>query len=168
MITQVFLSIDGWLIAPYRWTDSAQVGFLLGTLILAIECALLGRICLFLMNWAQGRMGQKYEQEAARRQDLSLQALAEKNKTAYLVQNQLAQEAYGKSMSFAVGRAGASLWPAAIALAWMRMRFHDTPFPMPAWLPLGQRGVSYVFIFILFYILTRIAFWRLERWGKRR
>jgi hypothetical protein len=112
---------------------------------------------------AHSRMAQNYEQEAVRRQNLSLQALAEKNKTAYLAQNQLAQEAYGKSLAMTVGRAGASLWPAVLALAWMKMRFHDAPFPLPEWLPLGLTGVSYTFIFILFYIAARIAIGHLER-----
>lgn len=166
MDTEFFLAIDAWLIAPFRWTDSALVGFLLGTAILAIECVIAGRFSLYCVNRAQGSMGHNYEQEAARRQGLSIRALTEKNKTAYLAQNQLAQEAYGKSLALAVGRLGASLWPAAMALAWMSMRFHDAPFPMPEWLPLGQMGVSYVFIFILFYIAARIAIGHLERWTR--
>jgi hypothetical protein len=166
MDTEFFLAIDAWLIAPFRWADSAQVGFLLGTAILAIECVIAGRLSLYCVNRAQGRMGHNYEQEAARRQSLSINALAEKNKTAYLAQNQLAQEAYGKSLAQAVGRLGASLWPAAMALAWMSMRFHDAPFPLPEWLSLGLTGVSYTFIFILFYIAARIALRYLERWTR--
>jgi hypothetical protein len=168
MIADFFFAIDAWLIAPFRWTDSAQAGFLMGTAILAVECVFAGRLSLYCVNLAHSHMGQDYEQEAVQRQNLSLQALAEKNKTAYLAQNQLAQEAYGKSLAMTVGRAGASLWPAVMALAWMKMRFHDAPFPLPGWLPLGQTGVPYTFIFILFYIVARIALGHLERWVKTR
>jgi hypothetical protein len=168
MFAELFFAVDAWMIAPFRWANSAQVGFLLGTFILAVQCVLLGKLCLYCINWVHKRMGHNYEQEAARRHDLSMQALAEKNKTAYLAQNQLAQEAYGKSMSLAIGRTSASLWPAVMALAWMSIRFQHTPFPLPEWLPLGKAGVSYAFIFILVYIGARIAFGRLEAWGKRR
>jgi hypothetical protein len=167
MAAEIIFAIDAFLIAPFRWTDSAEAGFLLGTAILAIECVLLGRLSLFCVDWVQGRTGQKYEEEAARRQDLSLQALAEKNKAAYLAQNQMAQEAYGKSLAMAVGRLSASLWPVFMALAWMNIRFRDAPFPLPGWLPVGQSGVSCGFIFILFYIFARMGFGRLERWGRR-
>jgi hypothetical protein len=167
MTAEIIFAIDAFLIAPFRWTDSAEAGFLLGTAILAVECVLAGRLSLYLIHWAHSRIGLNYEQEAARRQDLSLQALAEKNKAAYLAQNQMAQEAYGKSLAMAVGRLSASLWPVFMALAWMNIRFRDAPFPLPEWMPLGQLGVSCVFIFILFYIFARIGFGRLERWGRR-
>jgi hypothetical protein len=167
MAAELFFVIDAWLIAPFRWTGSASLGFLIGTAILAIECVLLGRVSLFCVDRAHSRIGQKYDKEAARHQDLSLKALAENNKAAYLAQNQMAQEAYGKSMSLAVGRLCASLWPVFIALSWMRMRFHDIPFPLPKWLSLGEKSVPYVLIFLILYIAARIAFGRLERWRKR-
>jgi hypothetical protein len=167
MVAKFFFTIDALLIAPFRWADSAEAGFLLGTAVLSIECVFAGRLSLFLIQWVNRRIARKYEQEAARRQDLSLQALTEKNKAVYLAQNQMAQEAYGKSLAMAVGRMGASLWPVFMALAWMNMRFSDAPFPLPKWLPLGETGVSYIFIFVLFYIFARIGFGRMERLGRQ-
>jgi hypothetical protein len=167
MPDELFFAMDAWLIAPFRWTDSAEAGFMLGAAILAVECVFAGRLSLFLIQWANSRIGRNYEQESAHRQGLSFQALAENNKPAYLAQNQMAQEAYGKSLALAVGRLSASLWPVFMALAWLNLRFRDAPFPLPDWLPLAQTGISCIFIFMLFYILARFAFGRLEGWSRR-
>ena len=163
IFAEIFFAMDTWLIAPFRWITPAPAGFMLGTAILALECVLAGKLCLALMNLVQRRLRRVYDEEVIRRQDLSMQALAVKNKNAYLAQNHLAQEAYGKSMSLAMGRAGASLWPAVMALAWMKGRFYEAPFPLPSWLPGQPKTVSYGLMFFLFYILTHAAWAKFRR-----
>jgi hypothetical protein len=116
------------------------------------------------MNRVQDRLRKKYDDETKRRQDLSMQALAAKNKEAYLAQNTIAQEAYGHSMSLAMGRMGAAHWPAVMALAWMKTRFEDAPFP----LPMGDLTVSYAWLFLLVYIgIIRLTGTVEKRFGNR-
>ena len=158
----VFFTIDTWLITPFRWIGSAQTGFLLGTAVLAVQSVLVGKLCLYAMSQIQHRLRHAYDHEIIHHQDMSMQALAAKDKTAYLAENHLAQDAYGKSMSLAMGRMGASLWPAVMALAWMKVRFQDAPFPLPDWVPGRQISISYATVFILIYMMVHFTFrsWR--------
>jgi hypothetical protein len=66
----------------------------------------------------------------------------------------MANDAFGKSYFLQLALAGASLWPAALALAWMNTRFAEVEFPF-AW---TSFHVGYVTPFILLYIVARILF----------
>jgi hypothetical protein len=125
--TDLFLMLDAWMIAPFRWASPAEAGFILGTFTAAVQSDLLGRLCLHLMNRVQRHLRETCDREVEIRQNLSLKAIQSQDKTAYLAQNDLAQEAYGKSMALAVGRFCARFWPAVMVLAWMKSRFSDTP-----------------------------------------
>jgi len=160
--SNLFFTLDAWFIAPFRWVAPAHMGFLVGTFVLALQSLLVGHLCLLLLNKVQRRLRDKYDVEVDQRQRLSLQAIAAQNKTAYLAQNDLAQEAYGRSMSLAMGRICASLWSAVMALAWMKSRFSDAPFPIPLWFSDKPINLSYAVVFIFFYICIRIIFNRME------
>ncbi len=151
-----FLILDSWLIAPFRWFTPAWAGFLFGTFVLALQSLLLGRFSLFILEKVQRRMQYQCEEETTRRQQLALAAIAAHDKKAYLAQNCLAQQAYGKSMALAVGRFSASLWPAVMALSWMGSRFSHTPFSLPLTIGGDPVAVSYAFLFILFFIITHL------------
>lgn len=162
--SNLLLALDTWFIAPFRWISPAQAGFLVGTIVLAVQSVLVGRLCLLVLNKAQRRLRDKYDAEVDERQRLSFQAISAQDKTAYLAQNDLAQVAYGRSMSLAMGRLCASLWPAVMSLAWMKSRFSDAPFPVP--LPFSDTpvNVSYAVVFIMFYISIRVIFNRIDAW----
>jgi len=158
-----FLVLDAWLIAPFRWLQWSQASFVLGTFLLAVYCVAVGQICLWGINVIQRRRREKYDAETQKRTELAMQALMAKDKEAYLAQNTLAKDAYGNSMSLAVGRMTASLWPALLALAWMDLRFRDVPLELPVSLPLIGATVYYPFYFVLIYIFVRLGFARLKR-----
>ncbi len=138
------------LIAPFRWPDSPEAGFLLGTAVLALVSALVGRASLWSVAFSQRAKRLENDQEVASRQALSFQALAAKDKTAYLAQNELAKDAYGFSMALAAGRGAALLWPGAAALTWLSWRFSDTP------LPLVGEGWGPAAFFIPLYLLANL------------
>ena len=152
-------ALDAWFIGPYRWVEPASAGFLLGTLVLVIQSLALGKLCLAVLERVQSRVRHQVETEVADRQKLSLQALSLQDKTAYLAQNDLAQEAYGRSMALSVGRFCASFWPAVMALAWMKSRFGEAPFPLPLNVSGEPLTVSYVVVFILLYVALSLT-WR--------
>lgn len=157
------MALDAWLIAPYRWVSPASAGFLFGTLVLVIQSLVLGRLCLAGLEKVQRRLRQTIETEVADRQSLSLKAISVQDKTAYLAQNDLAQEAYGRSMGLSLGRICASFWPAVMALAWMKSRFSDAPLPFPVTRSGEPLTVSYALVFILLYL----AVWMVIRTIKR-
>jgi len=157
-----FLLLDTWLIAPFRWFTPAWAGFLFGTLSLALQSIFLGRFSVFILEKVQHRLHCQYEEETAKRQRLALAAIAARDKEAYLAQNDLAQQAYGKSMALAVGRFSASLWPAVMALSWMGNRFSHTSFPLPLTLEGEPVSIPCALIFILFFIVARLLLTRLK------
>lgn len=162
MDNPLFQFCDAWLIAPYRWLQWSQASFLLGTTLLALYCVLIGQVCLLVMDVLQQRRREKFEHDAHRHSDLALQALLVQDKDAYLAQNTLAKDAFSQSMSLAVGRMAASLWPALVALAWMDLRFRDVPLELPFALPGVGTIVFYPFPFVLIYVALRLILARLR------
>lgn len=166
MLNEAFLVLDFWLIAPFRWPASSLAGFFLGSVFLAVQSIAVGHLCLLGMLRLQRPLRVKYDEEAAKRSDLAVAALQVQDKTAYLAQNTLAKDAYGRSMSLAVGRMTATLWPAVAALAWMDLRFRGVPLELPVNLPGVGSTVYYPFFFIPLYITLRLGWgwgWRTVR-----
>lgn len=124
-----FALADAMLIVPFRLLPWPEAGFYFGVLVLAIVSALLGRACSALVAYAHRSRRQQVEGETKHRADMSVEAAQRGNKEAYLVQNTLAQEAYGSSMALAAGRAAALLWPGMMTLAWLAWRFEGVPMP---------------------------------------
>ena len=155
MPAQLFALLDAWLIAPFRWFDAPEAGFLFGILALCLQSVALGHALASGMARAQRAVREKHESEAARRSELAMQALQAQDKTAYLAQNRLAKDAYGHSMALAVGRVTASLCPAVGALAWLDLRFREVPLDLPFAIPGLGATVLYPFYFIPAYFLVR-------------
>ncbi len=155
MLAQLFALLDAWLIAPFRWFDAPEAGFLFGILALCLQSVALGHALMAGMSRMQHATRHKHESEAARRSELAMQALQAKDKTAYLAQNRLAKDAYGHSMALAVGRVTASLCPAVGALAWLDLRFREVPLDLPFAIPGLGATVLYPFYFIPAYFLVR-------------
>ncbi len=164
--TDIFLMLDAWMIAPFRWVSPAEAGFIVGTFALAVQSDLTGRLCLLFMNKIQRHLRDAYDREILDRQTLSFRAAQAKDKTAYLAQNDLAQEAYGKSMALAVGRFCARFWPAVMALAWMKSRFSDTPLSIPLKYTDTPLNLSYTAVFLVLFISFGLLV-RQSRWPFR-
>jgi hypothetical protein len=92
------------------------------------------------------------------RHNQSMNALKAGDKGSYKAINKLANEAYGKTFFLQLAMASASLWPVPFALAWMQSRFSNVHFPLPFNMSLIGDSVSYPFVFIPLYILTRMLF----------
>ena len=161
MLYNFFLVLDAWLIAPFRWPASPLVGFFWGSVFLAVQSVAVGHLCLLGMMAVQRPVRSKYDAEAAKRSDLAVQALQVQDKTAYLAQNRLAKDAFGRSMALAVGRMTATLWPAVAGLAWMDLRFRGVPLELPFTLPGVGNTVYYPFFFIPLYIVLRLIWARI-------
>lgn len=124
-----FQMFDALLIAPFRLLPNPQAAFYLGVLLLALASTALGKACAALVARAHRTRHLRVEGEVKHHSELSFRALQQNNKKAYLVQNTLAQEAYGDSMALSAGRAAALLWPGMLVLAWLSWRFEGVPMP---------------------------------------
>ena len=158
----LFEAVDSLLIAPYRWPGHPVIGWWLGTSILAIWTALLGRLTIALVFRVNRRYIEETVQEMDQRHHQSINALKSGDRSAYKGINKLANEAFGKSFFMQIAMASASLWPLPLALAWLQTRFASVDFPLPVTLPVIGNSVSYPFIFIPLYILTRIVIGKLK------
>jgi hypothetical protein len=149
-----FQALDALLITPFRLFNQPDAAFLFGVLAVAVLGAAIGRIGAALVDHSQRSRRVQQEGEAEKRSELSVQALQEGDKTAYLAQNHLAQEAYGNTLALSAGRAAGLLWPACGVLAWLAWRFDGVPMPF-LWKNAGTPAY-----FIPVYIL---ALWGLTR-----
>ncbi|MEW6660223.1 MAG: hypothetical protein AB1424_16375 [Thermodesulfobacteriota bacterium] len=151
--------LDPCLIWFYRLTGQAGVDFVIGTLVLAGFCLVIGEITVSLTSrFLRKRLGEKTA-EAQKYQNLSMDALKAGNKEAYQAANTLANEAFGHSFFQQAALSAAFLWPIFFALAWMQYRFLDLEFPLPL---LGW-SLGYIGIFILLYIPALFLFKRVKR-----
>lgn len=121
--------LDTVLITPFQLHGPPEAAFFFGIVVLAVASAALGLACAALVARAQRTRSDREETETQKRHDLSIQALHEGNKTAYLAQNHLAQEAYGNTLAMSAGRAAAVLWPGCVCLTWLYWRFDGVPMP---------------------------------------
>jgi len=153
-----FQALDALLIAPFRLLPGPEAGFLFGVCVLAVAAAALALVSVALVARTQRARRDRVDAETKKRHDLSVQAAQAGDKTAYLAQNQLAQESYGNSLALSAGRGAALLWPGAAALTWLDWRFDGVPMPL-LW---DSAGPAYVFIPL--YVL---ALWGLARLARK-
>lgn len=156
----VFVFLDPYLIWLFRISGHGLADFLTGTLILACLSLILGELSSSLASLAIKRPIAEAVGKAAKYQQLSMEALAEGDKQAYRAANQLANEAFGKMFFMQVALSAAYLWPIFFALAWMNYRFAGVEF-IP--LPLINRSLGYIGVFILLYIPAYISFRSIRR-----
>jgi len=153
--------LDHYLIRFYRITGQAEVDFVIGTFVLAGLCLLMGEatVCL-AFRFTRKRLEQRAA-EAAKYQDLSMEALKAGNKEAYQAANQLANEAFGHSFFQQVALSAAFLWPVCFALAWMQQRFLEAEFPLPG----TNWSLGFIGVFIIVYVAAYFLFKRVKkRW----
>ena len=151
----VYLYLDPFLIWFYRLSGSAEVNFLLGTLVLAVLTLLVGEFTAFLASFMVRRHFEQVAGEAKRYQDLSMEALKTGDRPAYEAANQVANEAFGKSFFMQVALSATFFWPIFFALGWMQYRFLEVAFPLPfIGFSLGFTGV-FVILYIAAYFIFR-------------
>ncbi len=92
-----YQALDPYLIWFYRLTGHAGVDLVIGTLVLAFVALLIGEVTAFLAFWFTRKRVDRYAEEAAKYQTLSMDALKAGNKEAYTAANKLANEAFGHS-----------------------------------------------------------------------
>jgi len=153
-----FAALDSLLIVPFRLFAWPEAGFFFGTLVLAVAGAAIGKGGAALVNRSQRSRRVQQETEADKHSELSMQALQQGDKKAYLAQNNLAQEAYGNTLALAAGRGAALLWPACVMLTWLSWRFDGAPMPF-LW---RSAGPGWFFI-----PLYAAALWALGRLFKK-
>jgi hypothetical protein len=154
------VTIDPFLIAPYRWFHDPMIGWWAGTFILALWAAFLGELTLavgYRVN--RGHMERKSEKTLYYHEQ-SLKAKQAGDDQAYKRINKLANEEFGKSFFLLVAMGMASLWPAFFAAAWLYERFGEIRFLLPSWA--GGLQLNFIAPFVLLYVLARFIVAKLK------
>ncbi len=152
---QILVLLDKYLIALYKVTGNPLLDYFFGTFLLSILVAVAGEV-LFATAFAfNEKYLRKSDRTLSETHTLSMQALDAGDMEAYKACNKLANEAFGKVFFQTVALSSAKLCPVFFALAWMQSRFIDIAVPLPVTLPLIGNSVGYIFVFVVFYILTR-------------
>jgi len=157
-ITSTLLFLDPWLIAPFRWLPSASAGYLLGTLILALYCIILGDLSASLVTLINKKYIRKMQAKMDHNHELSETALKLGDKESYKAVNKQGLDAFGHSFSLGAAIFCVSIWPMPFALAWLSLRFVDAPLELPFQMPFIGNTVEYFPSFLLLYIATRILY----------
>jgi len=158
MINSFFLFLDPWLIAPFRWLPSPTAGYLLGVMLLALQCILLGDLSATLVSLLNRRYIRKIQEQMNHHHNLSEKALLLGDKASYKAVNSQALDAYGHSFSLGAAIFTVSIWPMPFALAWLSLRFTDAPLELPFNLPLLGASIEYFPSFLLIYLVIRTAY----------
>ena len=142
-----FLVLDPYLIWFYRLPENSYAGFLLGTLVLAVICLILGDVTALLAQRLVGRHMEGHAAQAVKYGELSINAAKAGDKQSYRAANKLANEAFGLSFFSLVALSMAHLWPVPFALAWMQYRFLGVGLP----LPLVKFSLGFIGVFVIIY-----------------
>lgn len=155
----IILLADQYLIWFYRLTGHAGVDFAIGTFVLASICLLIGEATVFLIFLVLRQRFNEKAKEAAKYQDLSIEALKAGDKEAYNAANLLAKDAFGHSFFQQLTLSAAFLWPVFFALAWMQRRFLETEFPIPG----TNWSLGFIGVFIIIYVTIMILFKQVKK-----
>jgi len=157
-ITSALLFIDPLLIAPFRWLPSASAGYLLGAVILALYCILLGDLSASLVTLANKKYIRKMQTKMDHNHELSETALKLGDKESFKAVNKQGLDAFGHSFSLGAAIFCVSIWPMPFALSWLSLRFVDAPLELPFHMPFIGSTVEYFPSFLLLYIATRMLY----------
>jgi hypothetical protein len=152
-IDSFYIYLDPLLIFAFRLPWNAYVGYALGLIWLAFLVTLLGELTMagvYLLNRSHF-LAQK--REMVSHLNLSIKALAAKDKDSYKACNSIANEAFGRNFFSGIALFASSLWPVPFALGWLEFRFATVEFTLPL---VGAVGSA--FLFIPTYIVVRILF----------
>ncbi len=153
----MYLFLDPFLIWAFRLPVHSYVGFAFGLVWLALLATVIGELCMAGIYFLNRKYLAAQSQDMVRNFNLSLKALAHKDKESYKACNDLANEAFGKNFFTGITLFASSIWPAFFALGWLDYRFANLEFPLPLF-----GVVSSAFFFIPTYIIVRIVFAKLK------
>ncbi|MFV0438031.1 MAG: hypothetical protein ACK5PS_11675 [Desulfopila sp.] len=164
-INTLLLYLDPWFIAPYRWLTPASAGYVLGTVLLALQCVVLGDLAATLVMYLNSKHLSRLQRVMDRNHRLAEEALKQGDKASYKAVNRQAMDAFGHSFSLGAALFCVSIWPMPFALAWLSNRFTGAPLELPIALPFAGTTIDYFPSFLLIYIVTRLLYSRLiSRW----
>lgn len=158
----LYTYFDSFFIWFYRISDVPIFGYFFGTAVLALLCVVSGQFTLSIAWLINRKFLEKDNREMVRMHNLSLRALAVKDKAAYTACNKGANDAFGKFFFSQMALGISSLWPVPFALGWMQTRFFNIDFLLPFNIPLIGNAVGYTFTFFPVYILTYILFGKIK------
>ncbi len=159
-ITWVLTLLDPWLIGPYRWPSSSTAGYVLGTAILGLQCAVLGDFSSMGVMALNRKRLKQIRGDMDKHRELSETALKMGDKESYKALNRQALDAFGHSFSLGAAIFCVSIWPVPFGLAWMNLRFSHVELDLPVNLPLLGSSMDYFTVFLLLYIPVRIFYSR--------
>jgi hypothetical protein len=158
----IYLYIDAFLIYFYRLVPVPIAGYMIGTFVLALLSVVAGQLTYAVAyRWNRSWLNTD-SREMIKNHNLSLRALAAKDKKAYKACNKVANDAFGKHFFAQMAMGMSSLWPAPFALAWLETRFSDVPFLLPFPLPYIGETVGYPATFIPMFVLVHILFGKIK------
>lgn len=154
-----FYHIDDFLIFFYRLTGDAFADYIIGTMVLAFICVIIGELSVSLAIRYNKRYLDTMSSEMKEKERLSIEARQAGDTDSYKALNKEATDVWGKHFFTMVAYSAGILWPLPFALGWMQTRFADVAFDLafPLSLIFGK-SVGYIFTFIPIYILCRIFF----------
>jgi hypothetical protein len=153
-MNQVFLSADSFIISFYRLTGYALIDFFVGTFVLAFISVVIGELTISVAFLLTRKSVEHMQDQMVNYQNLSIDALAAKDKESYSAANKLANDAFGRTFFMQIGLSAARIWPTFFAVAWMNTRFNDVDFPIP----LTGWTIGFIPIFIGLYVGAYFAF----------
>lgn len=160
LLAQLYLVIDGILIAPFRLFDAPLAGFVFGIAVLAFLSILLGEYTMAGAYLFNRRHFKEQTEEMVRMHNLSIEAIRSKDKESYRATNKWANEHFGKAFFARMALFACSMWPVPFALGWLDTRFAGMgimELPFTSWQP------GYAFFYIGLYIALRVAFAKLAK-----
>ncbi|MDH5682107.1 MAG: hypothetical protein OEZ36_11000 [Spirochaetota bacterium] len=160
--------IDSLIIKFYGITGNHVADSFLGNFLLGLAVILIGRLSLKLYFKINKRHMDGLEKELADSHRLSLDVLKSGDKETFRHVNRLANEAYGKYFFNKVAAGAVFIWPLFLSLAWINMRFGEIRYPLPTNLPLIGDSVSFIFVFLLEFLLTLLAVKQLNNLFQKR
>lgn len=161
-IIYIYGIMDNILMPFYRFPDNPLLGYYIGTLALSFAGVITGEYSISLAFGFNKERIIRDNDEMARFQYLSIEALKAGDKSAYKACNSIANDAYGRTFFSQIALSAASLWPIFIALGWMQYRFGEVEFNLPFSMPLIGNTIGYSATFLLCYVSARILFGKIK------
>ncbi len=155
----IYEFLDPWMIWAFRLTDNPYVGFAIGIFWVSLAATILGELCMAGIYFLNAKHFAKINREMVGHHNLSVKAIAVKNKKAWKACNSIANEAFGRNFFSHIALFASSLWVVPFGIGWLFYRFGEVDFIVPF---IGEVGPP--FIFIPAYILTRFLFGKAKPW----
>ncbi len=151
--------VDPVLIAPYRWLEPAEAGFWLGTAILSLWILLVGEIFLSLVYLCNRRHYASLSTKMVHMHNLSVEAIASKDKASYKATNKFANDYFGKYFFSQAALFSVSILPLPFAMAWLQSRFEGIAIHT---IPYFDKPLGYTFVVLACYIPLRYGLSRVR------